>query len=870
MIEQEEYETDSTMDIKDDLLQEDTFLRMGVQSDDQNGFGTHVAFEHNEGPQDTLDTTGETEEGAVTSVLNESTCEDSLSIPMDDPEKDGFYFNAAEISLKVHSSELDTYLSDSDKSDHTENTCPSHNEEVTISETEELTVNETESPLHCALCGNLYADPRILDCLHAYCYQCIEKCNYFDKNRPTAKLLRCPNCGAFQTVKDSQKLPKHLVLEQLVKLNDSNAMGVNCVVCALHEQEREPSGKCVDCGDLLCDSCCEKHTFSRLTAKHVIVPLDSQCTISMRSKHSTCPSHEELSLSFCTKCNCAVCKVCVREAHAGHACISLDKKLQEFKKDIDEKMSELEEALVLVEKNDSCKEDLDMLEKLEEEQLDVLRNGREKYIELVVDSYNASTRKLTAGYKRAKERCINRTGFIGARRKDLNNISKAVHFIFSEGRFEEVMQMEKLLVNRIDNVKKNVKRTHNKVTLHSNLPQAEMCQELYDKLKAEPCFFKVEFARQKEKKAKGHQQDKKLVNKVGPRLNCQSKALGDNKAKALGDNKGNVINRDVPQFQNQKPKVPQGRGALLMSYRNLLHGSTSRPLGMDENKHQSRNADFDHYSDSQRKMQSTSFHQGGGPNDRFFGSQGTLQSAPFHQHGRNMGPVHIHHDGGEQDRFFGPNSKPQNSSLQSAPLHQGGRNMGPVRVQHSGSEQDQFFGPHSKANNGSLEQPVGHTSNWCSSSNSRGSLLGDYPGPHGAMSASLSATQQKMFEAARVPSHSSRNVFDNFADDQLASYEHVRPRSFSGVEFDRQTMLTSSTNTLPDPHMTVPVFKQRFAVDTHIESDKKLPEIKGIVFTSSENFVVSDGRNQMLKAFSCSGAYLGLHCGPGAHVCHLL
>lgn len=57
--------------------------------------------------------------------------------------------------------------------------------------------------------------------------------------------------------------------------------------------------------------------------------------------------------------------------------------------------------------------------------------------------------------------------------------------------------------------------------------------------------------------------------------------------------------------------------------------------------------------------------------------------------------------------------------------------------------------------------------------------------------------------------------------------------------------------------------KLRSSVSLRGPDDRKQPNIVDVVFTSLENFVVVDDRNQILKAFSCSGAFLDFINDPG-------
>ena len=129
--------------------------------------------------------------------------------------------------------------------------------------------SDKEVSCQCALCENPYRDPRLLPCLHAFCFDCLQK-QLGDSTDQQAGLI-CPTCSEPIPL-PIDELPKHVyLLNQANKfrgLQELKAVG-GCENC---NGEGEACGFCYDCDDRglrICERCVELHKTFKSYRKHV-------------------------------------------------------------------------------------------------------------------------------------------------------------------------------------------------------------------------------------------------------------------------------------------------------------------------------------------------------------------------------------------------------------------------------------------------------------------------------------------------------------------------------------------------------------------------------------------------------------------------
>ncbi|XP_066277449.1 transcription intermediary factor 1-alpha-like [Branchiostoma lanceolatum] len=181
--------------------------------------------------------------------------------------------------------------------------------------------------LHCTICMEPFADPKVLSCLHTFCMGCLE---LFVVQQGREK-FECPTCrtetvlpeGSIAGLKDnffvvslSDTVQSH---KSLVSKED------NKVSCDLCEDEVAIQG-CVACEEFLCNECACTHRRYKRTRGHKVVSvvkLKEQLIAKMRSLKSKslpiCPNHEDEKLKFyCETCRHPICRDCAVLQHKDH------------------------------------------------------------------------------------------------------------------------------------------------------------------------------------------------------------------------------------------------------------------------------------------------------------------------------------------------------------------------------------------------------------------------------------------------------------------------------------------------------------------------------------------------------------------------
>ena len=129
--------------------------------------------------------------------------------------------------------------------------------------------------VECFLCKQPYRDPRLLPCLHAFCYECLKK--LLDNSTEQQATLLCPTCFEQSTL-PVRDLPKHVYLSNNAKTARRVSQLKTDKVCENCDSEEKACAFCHDCGDnglVICQQCVELHTRLRVFKKHTVISLDS-------------------------------------------------------------------------------------------------------------------------------------------------------------------------------------------------------------------------------------------------------------------------------------------------------------------------------------------------------------------------------------------------------------------------------------------------------------------------------------------------------------------------------------------------------------------------------------------------------------------
>jgi len=162
----------------------------------------------------------------------------------------------------------------------------------------------------CSQCKNTYTDPRVLPCLHTFCYTCIETLLRADNT------LACPTCH----VEVRLSLPGvGGLLPDYGFINFMNSIKekLNCTSCK--NQTSYAVAKCISCDNFLCRDCVMAHAYMHCFDGHKVIhfpqELQRESPEILKRDVAVCLSHKNPVIYFCCTCDEPLCETCTKHDH---------------------------------------------------------------------------------------------------------------------------------------------------------------------------------------------------------------------------------------------------------------------------------------------------------------------------------------------------------------------------------------------------------------------------------------------------------------------------------------------------------------------------------------------------------------------------
>ena len=180
----------------------------------------------------------------------------------------------------------------------------------------------------CAICHEVYTDPKLLPCLHIYCKNCLEQ---LVRREPDKHTMHCPLCRKLTT------LPQSGVGGLQSAFFIGNYIDCYCAMKTALESRKtfcqkcvdsEAVGFCNDCKSFICELCKLVHAKWPEFQEHNIIDVDDiQATLTedtlkaplLRRHPKRCEKHyDEMLKMFCEECEKVICRDCIMEEHKKH------------------------------------------------------------------------------------------------------------------------------------------------------------------------------------------------------------------------------------------------------------------------------------------------------------------------------------------------------------------------------------------------------------------------------------------------------------------------------------------------------------------------------------------------------------------------
>ena len=225
-------------------------------------------------------------------------------------------------------------------------------------------LKKLEDQLTCAVCLEAFKYPKLLQCFHVYCKDCLKPLVVQDQQGQLS--LCCPTCRQStllppgSTVSDLQPAfhIHHLleIQEALEKLKEPQK--VQCDKCKL--TPRPATSYCRDCGEFICAICTTVHREWQTLSEHEVVALEQlesrvKQVDALKKVTLFCSLHngKELEL-YCETCEELICHNCTVKKHKEHRYDLVSDTFETHKTEITASMKPIESHLSVV--NNSLEE----------------------------------------------------------------------------------------------------------------------------------------------------------------------------------------------------------------------------------------------------------------------------------------------------------------------------------------------------------------------------------------------------------------------------------------------------------------------------------------------------------------------------------
>ena len=219
-------------------------------------------------------------------------------------------------------------------------------------------LEKLEGQLTCAICLDAFKDPKMLNCFHVFCKDCLQRLVVTDRQEQLS--LRCPTCRRSTLLPPATSVSglqsafhvHHLfeIQEALEKMKEPQK--VQCEKCK--KVSRPATSFCRDCGQFICTTCADVHANWDDFSSHEVVSMDQlkgDVAKHMPPRKVThfCSKHKDQELRlYCETCGKLVCHDCTIRLHQGHQYDLISDTFEGHKADITASLEPVEKQMGVV------------------------------------------------------------------------------------------------------------------------------------------------------------------------------------------------------------------------------------------------------------------------------------------------------------------------------------------------------------------------------------------------------------------------------------------------------------------------------------------------------------------------------------------
>ena len=198
-------------------------------------------------------------------------------------------------------------------------------------------LKDTEKILQCAICLEIFENPRTLPCSHTFCKECIENAVPVIQHEGQ-RGINCPLCRKFH--KEGEYMNSFLV-NQFMELYDRCTEKITQCHCC----DKEAQWRCLDCKLNMCTSCQNVHSKMPISKLHKYQPFTAEANFTL-DEIFYCESHKGQKLELhCIQCESLICMMCRATSHFYHECETVDEGNERFTKKLQDILKSLTQDL---------------------------------------------------------------------------------------------------------------------------------------------------------------------------------------------------------------------------------------------------------------------------------------------------------------------------------------------------------------------------------------------------------------------------------------------------------------------------------------------------------------------------------------------
>ena len=354
-------------------------------------------------------------------------------------------------------------------------------------------LKKLEDQLTCAICLDAFKDPKLLQCFHVFCKDCLQRLVVQDQQGQLS--LCCPNCRQSTilppTATNVSSLTPAFLIHNLLEIQDAlkkikEPENVQCEKCI----KQMATCFCRICSKFICEKCLGMHNEWEELAKHEVISMELiksniKQLVPPKKAILYCSLHQDKELDlYCETCEDLICFHCIIKKHKGHQYDLVVDTFETHKAEMTAAVEPIENHRSLTA---NAKEQLSVRLQELDDQRDALKADIQRHIQRFQGLLEARKVKLfdhvDQHVERKKKNLVTQKDEVETIETQQANCLSFVKESLDTASQGEVMRLKKAIIKQVENVVDNFKPDTLSPCEHANVrfissPEFELaCQQ---------------------------------------------------------------------------------------------------------------------------------------------------------------------------------------------------------------------------------------------------------------------------------------------------------------------------------------------------------------------------------------------------------